>query len=127
VWLRLIHRPMASLNVTRCGKLGPKFYGPFQIVECIGEVAYKLKLPEGTCLHDVFHIGLLKKFNGTPPTAPPPLPPVHHGRACLEPAVVRKGRLARGEHELLVQWKGHPAAEASWMKVAEFKECYPLF
>jgi hypothetical protein len=26
----------------------------------------------------------------------------------------------------LVQWKGRPAAKASWMKVAEFKELYPL-
>jgi hypothetical protein len=91
VWLRLIHRLMASLNVTRRGKLGPKFYGLFQIVEHIGEVAYKLKLPEEGCLHDVFHVSLLKKFNGTPPTAPSPLPPIHHGRACLEPEVVLKG------------------------------------
>jgi hypothetical protein len=127
MWLRLIHRPIASLNVAGRGKLGPKFYGPFQIVGRIGNMAYKLKLPEGARLHDVFHAGLLKKFNGTSPAAPPPLPLVHHGRACLEPVAILKGRLACGENELLVQWKGRPTAEASWMKVAEFKESYPLF
>jgi hypothetical protein len=28
-WFRLLHRPIASLNVKGCGKLGPKFFRPF--------------------------------------------------------------------------------------------------
>jgi hypothetical protein len=35
--------------------------------------------------------------------------------------------MALRETEILVKWKGRPAAEASWMKVAEFKDLYPLF
>jgi hypothetical protein len=44
-WVRLclIQRPMASLNVSGCRKLGPKFYGLFQIMVWIDSVAYKLK------------------------------------------------------------------------------------
>jgi hypothetical protein len=41
VWLRLLHHPMASLDVQGLGKLGPKFYGPFEIEERVSEVAYK--------------------------------------------------------------------------------------
>jgi hypothetical protein len=79
VWLRLIHHPIASLDIKGQGKLGPKFYGPFKILERIGDVVYKLQLSVGARLHDVFHVGLLKKFYGEPLAAPPKLPPIHHG------------------------------------------------
>jgi hypothetical protein len=127
VWLHLLHRPMASLDVRGRGKLGPKYYGPYKIMERIGEVAYRLQLPAVAKIHDVFHVGLLKAFHDSPPTAPAPLPPLRHRRVCLEPAVVLKCQLARGQQEVLVQWKGKPAAETSWMSVDDFQQVYPVF
>nr|GEY33380.1 putative reverse transcriptase domain-containing protein [Tanacetum cinerariifolium] len=45
------------------GKLAPQYVGPFEIVECVGRVAYRLKLPqELSCIHDTFHVSNLKKF-----------------------------------------------------------------
>ena len=39
------------------GKLSPRYIGPFEIVERIGEVAYQLALPPGLSgVHHVFHI-----------------------------------------------------------------------
>ncbi|GJS21934.1 putative reverse transcriptase domain-containing protein [Tanacetum coccineum] len=45
------------------GKLAPRYVGPFEIVERVGPVAYRLKLPqELSCVHDMFHVSNLKKY-----------------------------------------------------------------
>jgi hypothetical protein len=120
VWLHLLHRPLASLDIRGDTKLGPKFFGLFMVMECIGAVACKLQLPEGTRLHNVFHVGVLKKFYGTPPKTSGQLSPIKHGRACVEPEEVFKSRLAHGRRQLLVKWKGQNAASASWVDAEEF-------
>ena len=44
------------------GKLAPRFIGPFEIVERVGPVAYRLSLPsELNGVHDVFHVSNLRK------------------------------------------------------------------
>ena len=44
------------------GKLGPRYIGPFEIIERIGPVAYRLKLSEELSgVHDVFHVSNLRK------------------------------------------------------------------
>ncbi|GJU10392.1 putative reverse transcriptase domain-containing protein [Tanacetum coccineum] len=44
------------------GKLTPRYVGPFEILERIGLVAYRLRLPqELSSVHDTFHVSNLKK------------------------------------------------------------------
>ncbi|GKA83707.1 putative reverse transcriptase domain-containing protein [Tanacetum coccineum] len=53
-------------GVVRFGKkrkLAPRFVGPFEILERIGPVAYRLRLPEElSSVHDTFHVLNLKKY-----------------------------------------------------------------
>ncbi|GJR98144.1 putative reverse transcriptase domain-containing protein [Tanacetum coccineum] len=44
------------------GKLAPRYVGPFEILERISHVAYRLRLPEELSgVHDTFHVSNLKK------------------------------------------------------------------
>ncbi|GJS27332.1 putative reverse transcriptase domain-containing protein [Tanacetum coccineum] len=51
----------------RKGKLAPRFVGPFEIIEKVGPVAYRLDLPEElNGVHDTFHVSNLKKCLADP-------------------------------------------------------------
>ncbi|GJU44154.1 putative reverse transcriptase domain-containing protein [Tanacetum coccineum] len=51
-----------DLRFRKKGKLAPRFIGPFEILERIGPVAYRLRLPEElSSVHDTFHVSNLKK------------------------------------------------------------------
>ncbi|GKG16274.1 hypothetical protein Tco_0358597, partial [Tanacetum coccineum] len=49
------------------GKLAPRYVGPFEIIEKIYHVAYRLRLPqELNGVHDTFHVSNLKKCLADP-------------------------------------------------------------
>jgi hypothetical protein len=123
VWLHLQHRTLASLPDTTKGELRPRFYGPYRITAAINEVAYRLELPPHACLH----VGLLKKFVGTPPASPPALSPTHNGASQPVPERATHTRLARGIRQVLVHWQGEPAASATWEDLDSFQARYPTF
>ena len=51
----------------KCGKLSPRFIGPFEILERIGTVTYRLVLPPNMSgVHEVFHISILRKYTPDP-------------------------------------------------------------
>ena len=61
---------MAKRRVVRFGKRGklsPRFIGPFEILERIGTVAYRLALPPSMSgFHEVFHVSMLRKYTPDP-------------------------------------------------------------
>ena len=52
----------SSLNLGICIKLSPRYCGPFEVLERIGPVSYRLALSANTRGHNVFHVSLLKKY-----------------------------------------------------------------
>ena len=57
---------MPKRGVVRFGKrekLLPRFIGPFEILEMVGTVAYRLALPPSmSCVHEVFHVSMLQRY-----------------------------------------------------------------
>nr|GEV12731.1 hypothetical protein [Tanacetum cinerariifolium] len=55
------------VRIGKKGKLAPRFVGPFEIVEKVGPVAYRLDLPEElNGVHDTFRLSYLKKCLADP-------------------------------------------------------------
>ena len=47
----------------RRGKLSPRYIGPFEVLRCVGEVAYELALlPSLSAVHLVFHVSMLRRY-----------------------------------------------------------------
>jgi hypothetical protein len=104
-------------------KLQARYLGPFEILEKISEVNYKLKLPETMRIHPVFHTSLLKKYKENPDefktrTQLPPPPVEVDGEEEFEVEKIldkrerRQGR--RSTTEYLIKWKGYPEYDATW-------------
>nr|GEY11407.1 putative reverse transcriptase domain-containing protein [Tanacetum cinerariifolium] len=54
------------------GKLNPRYVGPFKVLERVGDISYKLDLPEELSrVHNTFHVSNLKKCHADEPLAVP--------------------------------------------------------
>ena len=61
---------MPKRRVVRFGKrekLSPRFIGPFEILERVGTIAYRLALPPSmSSVHEVFHVSMLRRYTPDP-------------------------------------------------------------
>ena len=113
---------LSSKNIQLKGvgtpKLMPKWLGPFTVLERVGQVAYKLKLPETARIHDVFHVSLLKPYRSDG-SVQPPAPHYIMGGEEYEVEEVLAHRMrrvgkTRETQEFLIKWLGYGPEHNTW-------------
>ncbi|KAH9722450.1 Endonuclease [Citrus sinensis] len=120
------------LRFGKTGKLSPRFIGPFEILERIGPVAYRIALPPSLSrLHNVFHVSVLRKYiadalhvldyqpiqiNEDMSYEEQPIEIVDRDEQVLRNRVIPLVK---------VRWMNHSIEEATWEREAEMLEKYP--
>ncbi|GJZ70122.1 putative reverse transcriptase domain-containing protein [Tanacetum coccineum] len=114
------------------GKLAPRFVGPFEIIEKVGPVAYRLDLPEElNGVHDTFHVSNLKKCLADP-TLQVPLNEIRVDAKLNfvgEPLEILKRefkKLKRSRIAIVkVRWNLKRGPEFTWEREDQMKLKYP--
>ena len=116
----------------RRGKLSPRYIGPFDIIERIGEVAYRLALPPKLSgVHDVFHVSMLKKYEPDPSHVLEWSKLELEADASFEEKPIRvvdsRKKVLRGKTIRLVRilWDNFGSEESTWEREDEMREKYP--
>ncbi|KAK6146376.1 hypothetical protein DH2020_020245 [Rehmannia glutinosa] len=102
------------------GKLNPRYVGPYEVLEQVGRVAYRLALPPAMSgIHNVFHVSMLRRY------MPDPSHVVNYETISLDrqlsyeekPVAVldrKVHKLRNRDVELIkVKWSGHSQEEAT--------------
>jgi hypothetical protein len=99
-------------------------------LERIGTVAYKLDLPKGAQIHNVFHISQLKPFTADYTSVYATLPVTTDLEAAatipqeiLERRLVKKGNTAIPQ--VRVRWSGLPEAATTWENYHVLRHHFP--
>ena len=115
------------------GKLSSRFIGPFEILERLGTVAYRLALPPSMPgVHEVFHVSMLWKYT------PNPAHVVDWGDIEVEtdgtfeegPVCIidNRDRVLRRKTVRLVMvlWQHHGVEESTWEREDTMRATYPF-
>jgi len=113
-------------------KTGQQFVGPFQVIERIGRLAYRLKLPPTMSIHDVVSVVHLEPATGPEEDpygrhteAPPPIV-VDNEEEWEIDRLLRKrqrrfGKAKNATIQYLVRWKGCGPEDDKWMSMKQLQ------
>nr|GFD34030.1 hypothetical protein [Tanacetum cinerariifolium] len=116
------------------GKLSPRFIGPFEILDHVCEVSYRLALPPRLShVHNVFHFFLLRGYKYHPlHVVSYPLDQIRADLSYVEePEAIldRQDRVMRNKTIPLIKilWRNHPERKATWETEESIRTSYPRF
>jgi hypothetical protein len=127
VYLKLQPYIQSSVATRSNHKLSFKFFGPFQITDRLGSVAYRLALPASSSIHPIFHVSQLKRVIGRDQRASPQLPqdvgPIQVPTRILQRRFIDRG----GEliAQVKVVWSGMTEDLATWEDVEALRARFP--
>ena len=115
------------------GKLSPRFIGPFEILERVGTVAYRLALPPSmSSVHKVFHVSMLRRYT------PDPAHVVDWGEIEVNtdetfeegPVCIMDSRDQVLRHKTMrlvrVLWRHRGVEESTWEREDTMRATYPF-
>ncbi|GJW64419.1 putative reverse transcriptase domain-containing protein [Tanacetum coccineum] len=113
-------------------KLAPRFVGPFKVIESVGTISYRLRLPEElNGVHDMFHVSNLKKCLADP-TLQVPLDEVqvdaklNFVKKLVEILEREFKKLKRSRIAIVkVRWNLKRGPEFTWEREDQMKLKYP--
>nr|GEU64237.1 Ty3/gypsy retrotransposon protein [Tanacetum cinerariifolium] len=104
-WLSIASQE-STMRKAVYNKLSSKYYGPFQIVKRIGQVAYELALPATSQIHNVFHVSQLKKCTHSVIAASGALPAIDSdGLLIKTPIAILDKKLGKVKNSLVMRTK----------------------
>ena len=116
----------------KTNKLSPRFVGPFEILEKIGSVAYRVALPPALSkIHNVFHISNLRKYVPDSKHVIEYEPLQIQENLSYEEIPIkildRKEQVLRTKTIPIVKvlWRNHSTEEATWEAEEEMRQKYP--
>ena len=120
------------MGFVKKGKLSPRYVVPYKILKRIGKVAYELKLrAKLEVVYPVFHISLLKKCVGDPPSIVPLESVAMKDSLSYEDVPVeildRQVRRLKNKEVFSVKvlWRSQAVKKATWEAEAAMKAKYP--
>jgi hypothetical protein len=126
VYLRV--QPYVQTSVEQ--RSSQKFFGPYLVLQRVGNVAYKLQLAPVSRIHPVVHVSQLKKglkptdeVSSTLPIALMRLHQVVQPKAVVGGRMIRRG--SKMAPQIKVQWQGLPSSCDSWEPVYAIVNAYP--
>ena len=114
------------------GKLSPRFIGPYEVIEKVGPVAYRLELPPDLeNIHNVFHVSMLRRYHSDPTHIVSSetielRPDLTYEEEPVEILAHEVKELRNKKIPLVkVLWRNHKTEEDTWESEETMRQQYP--